>query len=109
VPIQFNSDGEFEQFWEYSFGVRAMIVLLTNYMNDGDNTIVAIILRWAPPSENNSNAYITNLAEFTGFDEYEELSPTKETLRGLVKGIAKSENGFECVTNSEFNQGYSLV
>lgn len=109
VPEHLNSDGDFEQFWEYKYGIRAMIVLLTNYMEQGDNTIVSIITRYAPPSENNTNSYINSLSNYTGFDENEPLAPTKETLRGLVKGIAKSENGYECVTNSEFNKGYNLV
>ena len=67
VPVWENTDGEFEQFKEYRYGVRAMIKLIQNYIRSGDNTLVTIISRYAPATENDTAAYIRAVAGATGF------------------------------------------
>lgn len=46
-------------FTDMIYGYRAAIVLLCNYQRKGYDTIRKIITRWAPPSENNTEAYIS--------------------------------------------------
>ena len=46
-------------FTDMVYGYRAAIVLLCNYQRKGYDTIRKIITRWAPPSENNTKAYIS--------------------------------------------------
>lgn len=41
-----------------AYGFRAAYIILTNYIKNGHNTIEAIISRWAPPTENNTESYI---------------------------------------------------
>lgn len=53
-----NSHG-FCSFISMEYGVRASLVLLRSYIRRGYNTIDLIINRWAPPSENNTEAYIS--------------------------------------------------
>ena len=46
-------------------GYRALMILLQNYISGGFNTIEKIITRYAPPAENNTQAYINFVAGFT--------------------------------------------
>src|SRR5262245_28843201 len=49
VPADKNTDGSFEQFTDYKYGVRALIILLRNYINGGKNTITKVFESFAPP------------------------------------------------------------
>lgn len=48
----------FCRFLNEAYGFRAAHVLLCNYIKAGHNTIEKIINRWAPPTENQTEAYI---------------------------------------------------
>lgn len=73
------------------YGYRAILVLLTTYYTRyGLNTIRKIINRYAPPSENKTETYITNLSRFSGFGPDENLE--KEDLIKLIPGIVRQEN-----------------
>ena len=49
----------FCRFKDDSFGIRAAILLVRNYIRAGYNTPTRIITRFAPPFENNTDAYIS--------------------------------------------------
>lgn len=54
-----TTDPSFCQFTSMVYGVRALIVLLRNYVSKfGCKSIKDIICRFAPPSENNTKGYI---------------------------------------------------
>jgi hypothetical protein len=60
------------------------------------DSVREIIQRWAPPSENNTNAYALNVAralgldpDFAGVDVYDF-----EVMRILVPAVIRHENGF---------------
>ncbi len=63
-------DKEFCQFKSMVFGWRAAFKLLTRtyYHVYRLYTIERIITRWAPPTENDTEAYIKRVSELTGFD-----------------------------------------
>ena len=83
------------QFSAPMFGIRALAVILRNYQRKhGLKTIRAIIARWAPPSENDTEAYVAAVARATGFAADAALDledPT--TLAALVEAIIEHENG----------------
>ena len=59
-----NTDGVFEQFQEMKFGVRAMTKLIGNYIkNSPSMTLIGIISKYAPSSENNVSAYVESVAK----------------------------------------------
>ncbi|WP_282780400.1 hypothetical protein [Phaeodactylibacter xiamenensis] len=112
VPFAENTDIDcqggqvvrtFEQFYEYRYGIRALIKLIQNYM-EGRNlrTIAQIINRYAPSSENNSTAYIDYVSDRLGIAPNVPLQFTRETMRLLVQAIARHENGREAITDAEF-------
>jgi len=110
VPNAQNTDGAFEQFQSYKWGVRAMTKLLINYMKVKKlRTLRQIIGTYAPSSENDTNAYINRVSSETGFNPDWPLSPDFSTLRALVKSMAKVENGREAVSASQFAEAWKLI
>ena len=89
------------QFMSPEYGIRAMIIILRNYQRKhGLNTVSGIIKRWAPPNENNTQAYINSVAQATGVtpDQCIDTSDSRFTVK-LLQAIIKHENG---------NQPYSF-
>lgn len=59
LPLKENTDGVFEQFRDMELGVRAGIKLIRQYyVKYKLKTVKQIIERFAPPSENNTIAYV---------------------------------------------------
>ncbi len=105
-----NSDGSFEQFVSYEYGVRALIILLKSYVKQGHNTINKIITRYAPSHENNTELYINSVVDGTGIGSDEVINGiSKELAFSLVVSIIKMENGGEYITKSIFNRSWSLI
>lgn len=76
-------------------GFRALAKTLLTYQNKhGLRTVREIINRWAPPVENNTEAYITQVAREVGVGSREIVSLSKQVpLQRLVTAIARHENG----------------
>lgn len=107
-----GSDPRFESFSTFAFGTRALIKLLKNYIDRGNNTVAKIIARWAPASvDNNPTAsYASKVAERSGLGLHTPLQPDKDTLRRLTQAIADFENGRSGVVPDEvFEVAYSLL
>lgn len=62
-----GSDGRFCVFRTMAFGFRAFFVLMHRYIDFGRCTLRAIITRYAPSSENDTEAYIKRVSDITGF------------------------------------------
>lgn len=111
IPINQNTDGEYEQFTEYVYGVRAMIILLQTYKDKYDLiTIRDIISRWAPPPKNPTVEYINFISDFTGYGPDIGYNFDIDNLYYLVAGIGKFENlGMDVISIEEYNQAVSLL
>lgn len=88
-------DRAFATFVSDAYGIRALAVTLITYQDKyGLHTIRGVISRWAPPSENNTEAYIQDVAKQTGFGADDSLDlHTYADLRPLVEAIIRHENG----------------
>lgn len=87
-----NSHG-FCSFISMEYGVRASLVLLRSYIRRGYNTIDLIINRWAPPSENNTEAYIAFVSGKTKIDRHTVISDTdKESISHICSAMAWLES-----------------
>ena len=72
--VQPSRDPAFKQFESLAWGYRAVFVLLHTYrVRHGLRTIRGMISRWAPPSENRTDAYIRAVAADTGIGPDEPL------------------------------------
>lgn len=109
-----QTDASFFQFKSMPYGVRAMVKILRNYSTKyGLDTARGIINRWAPPTENNTDAYVSAVSNAMGAgpDNYLNLDDAN-TVFNLVRAIIKHENGAApalLVTDSAVWQGIQLA
>src|SRR3569833_2152349 len=92
-----GSDSAFETFATPEAGIRALAVLLRNYQRKyGLRTVRAIITRYAPPSENNTESYVSAVARRlnVGADQAINLEDAV-TLSALVQAVIKHEYGVQ--------------
>ena len=93
LPKDRNTDGAFEQFENLSWGIRALLRDLTTKIEKRDlGTIRKIIAVYAPPNENNTEAYIQRVAAIAGIGPDTPLDASKATITKLAQGIIVIEN-----------------
>ncbi|MDQ1226480.1 hypothetical protein QE443_002641 [Pantoea ananatis] len=111
VPEVQRTDKSFCQFKTPEFGIRAMIIILRNYQSKyGLKTITGIIKRWAPPNENDTQAYIRSVAQATGTDADKPIDLTdSRKLFPLLQAIIKHENGTQPYEYDVFIRALDLV
>lgn len=90
-----GSDLEFETFDTAEHGIRALAKTLLAYQDKhGIRSVRAAITRWAPPVENDTNAYALAVAAAVGVDLDDALDFHRETiLLPMVMAIIRHENG----------------
>lgn len=72
-------------------GLAGMLDLLNRYHKRGLNTISKIISTWAPPSENQTALYISNVSKWSGIPAGRVLSPGE--LSKIVPAMVRQEHG----------------
>lgn len=87
-------DLDFEEFESQEFGIRAIGRLLETYKRQGRTTIDAVIKRYAPASENDTEAYIASVEQSTGIDRDRPLDLSRDKA-AVVAAIIKHENGIQ--------------
>lgn len=92
VPSQ---DKSFKQFQSMAYGYRAMLKLLQNYRRlNGCKTLRQMINRWAPPIENNTDAYIRAVCQSSGLRPDEEVDiDNKNIMCSIAAAMSRVENG----------------
>jgi hypothetical protein len=95
VPIDQRLDPDFCQFVDPAWGIRALARTLITYQDKhGLRTVRGIISRWAPDSENNTDAYVHAVCLQTGLDKREPLNMHRyDHLRPLLEAIIRHECG----------------
>lgn len=106
-----RTDKSFCQFKSAEYGIRAMIVILRNYkIKHGLNTIRGIISRWAPSSENNTDAYISSVSKQTGIDADKVIDVTdSRIMTRLLEAIITHENGSQPYDFATFTKAFDLA
>ncbi len=106
--IQPSQDRAFKQFQSMAYGYRAMFVILGTKLAKGENTIEKIISSWAPPTENNTSAYISSVCRETGIDRNTMLTAfSGNDYIKIVAAISHVENG-ELAVMSDIEAGFNL-
>ena len=106
-----QSDVEFFTFKSPIYGIRALARTLITYQDKhGLRTIRQIIGRWAPPVENNTNAYVRAVAEATDLDADQMLDLHNfDYLFPLTKAIIKHENGQQPYNEAQITKALVLA
>jgi hypothetical protein len=104
-----GDDGAFVQFDDAVNGIRAAARVLKTYRDKyGLNSVAGIISRWAPPNENNTQAYIDSVSQKVGVAGHETLSD--EDYPNLIRAMIYHENGKQpydvALINDGFEQGF---
>lgn len=93
--IRPSRDPAFKQFASLAWGYRAIFVLLDTYrVRYGLDTVAGMIARWAPPSENDTAAYIRHVARAVGVAPDEPLDTRdRSVMLRYAAAISQMENG----------------
>ena len=107
--VQPSRDPAFKQFETMAWGYRAIVVLLDTYrVRHGLRTLAEMIARWAPPTENRTDAYIRAVAERTGIPADRPLDTRdRATMIPVAAAISRVENGVDADPR-EVEQGWEL-
>lgn len=110
-----QTDTEFEQFESMQYGVRAGFKILRQYMSGYNglterfNTIEKIVRRWAPPSENNTRAYIEQVSKLTGIPATLKISFTQRSyMVAIVDAMIRHECG-QAIDLQIIESAYDMV
>jgi hypothetical protein len=91
-----GTDKDFKTFKTMADGYRALAALLKEYSTYGWNTITSIISRYAPSSENNTEAYIKSVSSQTDIDPNEVIDYSNiSDFKNLIAAISYHENGIK--------------
>lgn len=102
------TDPAFKQFISMAYGYRAAFVILGTYLERGQNTIEKIVKAWAPPSENNTEAYTRNVSIRSGVERNKLLTNMSGgDYINIVAAMSFSENGVPAVM-TDVQAGFSL-
>lgn len=105
-----QEDKDFFQFKTIEYGYRALMRTLQNYRKRHNCiTIGDFIKRWAPPIENNTNAYIIAVCkDLQVTREYVPDIMDKATLCAFAAAISRVENGVPA-NMEDIEKGWNLL
>ena len=89
-----HSDGRFGAYGTMEEGIAASHRQLMRYQDEGNDTLIKIIRKWAPPSENDTAGYIHAVSESTGYDPDQKLNMRDPVVAARVmRAMAEREVG----------------
>lgn len=105
-----SQDPSFCVFISPEYGIRALAKLLKNYQRlYGLNTPRKIINRYAPPNENQTQAYIQSVAQQLGVQPDTPVDLNEEgVLIIFIKAIIRHENGIQPYDTDTILRGIRL-
>ncbi len=104
-----QTDPAFFQFETMAYGYRAAFKTLDTYRTKhGCSTLADFINRWAPPSENDTHAYIRTVCRRTGLADISAIDTRSEQqMCGIVAAMSFVENGVEA-DSEEVKAGWRM-
>lgn len=103
-----QTDSAFIQFLTPEYGIRAIAKLMQTYQKLGLQTIRQIINRWAPPTENNTDAYIAAVSRDMGIGP-DTVLLYAASLPRLITAIIRHENGVQPYDAATIVKGIQLA
>lgn len=104
-----SKDKAFKSFKSMAWGYRAMLVVLHTYQTKHKlRTVREMIDRWAPPCENNTENYVSAVAEWSGVDaDCIVTSKNRDVMVPIVAAMSRMENGVPAVM-ADVETGWKL-
>jgi hypothetical protein len=110
IPHSLRKDtSRLEKFVALPWGTRAAILnVISKIRNSKTNTLRKLMAVYAPPTENNTAAYIKMLSERLGISPDAKLKETAELVKGLVKAISEKE-GIHPISDQDYAAGMAVI
>lgn len=106
---QVGQDSGFASFSDRNYGYRAADRVLENYGKGGVNTLRGAISRFAPPTENDTDNYVTFVSGRLGLDPDAEIDLSDPRTRAnMLSAMAKMETGTD-ITPDELSAALSSL
>ncbi len=117
LGMEKHSSPRFTTFGTPQHGIRALCKVILTYHRhrkaaDGSpiDTVQEIIDRWAPPVENNTDAYAARIRDALDVEKGEEIDPEDPgTLRTLAEAIIQHENGCQPYDEKVIRAGVDMA
>jgi hypothetical protein len=100
APVRNNNPGammpggKLAQYPDMQTGLKALDDNLASYGKQGVNTLSGVISKWAPPNENNTQAYIKDVSQRLGISPNQKIDLSNPLVRqSLSTAISLHENG----------------
>jgi hypothetical protein len=100
APVRNNNPGammpggKLAQYPDMQTGLKALDDNLASYGKQGVNTISGVISKWAPPNENDTQAYIKDVSQRLGISPNQKIDLSNPLQRqALSTAISLHENG----------------
>lgn len=107
---QVGSNEGFVVFSSPVYGFRAAAKLMQTYRLRGWNTARKIVEAWAPPTENNTNAYLTDVCADAAIAPDDQLTLSdRATLCALLRAMAIHESGGWFFSQADLTAGVGLA
>ena len=104
-----SADPYFATFNDALYGIRAGVKLISTYFEKyGLNTVRGIISKFAPPSENNTQAYIQAVAKTLQITPDTPLNLDQDSAFALAKAIINHEQGRIIYDDALIAQGVNM-
>ncbi|QHI99375.1 structural protein P5 [Xylophilus rhododendri] len=119
MAVDQSSDPRFIVFQAPKWGIRALCKVLLSYsLKAGTpgvgaasiDTVYEVIHRWAPPVENDTEAYVAQVAKALGVAPKQALvMRDPAVLAGFAAAIIAHENGQQPYSTEQIREGVSLA
>lgn len=111
MTVAQREEKRFEVFASPAWGIRAICVLLISYQDrHGINNVRGFIRRWAPPVENDTGAYVHQVAKAVGVDADAFINIHEyRRMRPMVEAIIRHENGHQPYSADVIEEGLRLA
>lgn len=104
-----GTDKSFIQFDTMANGVRCTAKILLGYQTRGLHTVRGMVNRWAPPTENDTDAYVKAVAAECSVDPDDMIALGLTMLRLMCIAIFHHENGGDFVSGADLTAGVNAA
>jgi hypothetical protein len=106
-----QTDPAFWVFVSALWGIRALGVILRTYqVQHGLDTVRQIVNRWAPPTENDTDAYVAAVAHSIGVQPDDKVSLLAYgRMKEMIKAIITHENGCQPYDDDTIDAAVALA
>lgn len=105
-----QTDPSFCQFDSMTYGLRAGLIIIRTYMTKYKlTTIHSIVTRWAPPSENDTNAYVKSVSSMMRMHALQTFDfGDRGRIVALLSAMCKVETGIS-IDQKLIESAYDLL